>query len=72
MIAPYVQKLAQEHSNITFVKIDIDENGVGEIVQRHAIASVPTFVAYKGIKPVYTFSGADKNELEHMVAKLSE
>ena len=73
MIAPFVQQLAKDYAGtVTFVKVDIDSPQVSAIVADHTVSAVPTFVGYsKSGSIVHTFSGADKNALEHSVAMVS-
>eukprot|EP00890_Picochlorum_soloecismus_P002854 jgi/Picsp_1/356/NSC_00355-R1_thioredoxin h len=73
MIAPYVQQLAHNFPGTTFVKVDIDNGAMTELVSDHAITSVPTFVGFsKEGKVVGSFTGADKQALDSLVATLSE
>lgn len=72
MIAPVVEEMANKHPEIEFVKIDIDNSSVAKVVLDHSIASVPTFVSYKKGNPVFSFSGADKMQLQSMVQDLLE
>lgn len=67
MIAPVVQEHAKNHPEVAFVKVDIDDGALADIVSDHAVAAVPTFVGYKGVKKLGSFSGADKNELDALV-----
>lgn len=73
MIAPYVQQLAHNFPSTRFVKVDIDNGAMLELVSDHAITSVPTFVGFsKEGKVVGSFTGADKQALDSLVATLSE
>lgn len=71
MIAPLYEELAARHPDINFYKIDIDEEAVRATVLEQAVASVPTFVSYRGGKRLDHFSGADRAALQLMVDALS-
>jgi thiol-disulfide isomerase/thioredoxin len=77
-IAPVFEKLAGEHKDIKFVKIDIDE--LADSAQHAGITSVPTFQFRNGAKKLFQvilnvyivarnalhyvqFAGADESEL---------
>jgi thioredoxin-like negative regulator of GroEL len=59
---------AAEHSNISFVKVDVDKHPT--IAQENAIRAMPTFLFFKGgkmnEKPV---QGANPRALTELVAK---
>lgn len=74
MIAPIVSKLAEENAkHVRFVKIDIDNKEMAEVVLSHNVSSVPTFVGYSKTGSImHAFSGADKNKLEQTVAEIAQ
>ena len=74
MIAPIVSQLAKENAaGVRFVKIDIDNKDVANIVMNHNVSSVPTFVGYsKTGSMVHAFSGADKHKLEQTVDDIAQ
>jgi thioredoxin 1 len=72
MIAPVLEELAKKHTDLNFVKIDIDQPALHAIVSEFSVAAVPTFVSLKGDRRIATFSGADKNQLQRMVEDLSD
>jgi thioredoxin 1 len=72
MIAPVLEELAGKHTDLDFVKLDIDNHAITNIVADHSVAAVPTFVSLKGEKKVHAFSGADRNQLQKMVEDLSD
>ncbi|KYQ89998.1 thioredoxin [Tieghemostelium lacteum] len=67
-IAPVFARLAAEHKNIKFVKVDVDLCGELPIVQ--GVQGVPTFIAYKSEVVVGQFAGANQNALNDLVKKL--
>ena len=72
MIAPVLEQLAGKHTDVDFIKLDIDNHAVSTIVADYSVAAVPTFVSLKGNKKVHSFSGADRNQLQRMVEDLSD
>ncbi|XP_072314756.1 thioredoxin-like [Eucyclogobius newberryi] len=61
MIAPEFERLAEEHKDVVFLKVDVDE--AEEIAQACGIRSMPTFHFYKHGKKVFEFSGASVEKL---------
>lgn len=55
-----IEDLAGENNQTKFVKINVDESP--ELVSKYSIFSIPTFVIFKGGKPVSQFSGAPSKE----------
>jgi thioredoxin 1 len=72
MIAPFLEDLAGKHTDVDFVKIDIDNPAVSSTVSDFSVAAVPTFVSLRGDTRVHAFSGADRNQLQRMVEDLSD
>jgi thioredoxin 1 len=72
MIAPVLEDLARKHPQVDFVKLDIDNKAVENVVVSHGVAAVPTFVGYKGGNKVGAFSGADRAALTQMVERVKE
>ncbi|XP_019875278.1 thioredoxin-2 [Aethina tumida] len=62
MISPKLEELAQEYSDVVFLKVDVDENE--EIAMEYNISSMPTFVFIKNGATVLTFSGANYDKLK--------
>eukprot|EP00555_Chaetoceros_dichaeta_P002970 CAMPEP_0198248696 /NCGR_PEP_ID=MMETSP1447-20131203/427_1 /TAXON_ID=420782 /ORGANISM="Chaetoceros dichaeta, Strain CCMP1751" /LENGTH=144 /DNA_ID=CAMNT_0043933171 /DNA_START=30 /DNA_END=467 /DNA_ORIENTATION=- len=69
-IKPIYEKLSNEHTDIAFGKVDIDDNA--EAAMEFKVSSVPTFILFNGEEKFDTFAGADKNRLETQAAALSE
>ncbi|PNW83316.1 hypothetical protein CHLRE_05g248500v5 [Chlamydomonas reinhardtii] len=69
MIAPVFSSLSNKYTDVTFVKIDIDNTALGNTVNDHSITGVPTFVYYKGGRRVESFSGARADMLESLIQK---
>ncbi|XP_066298276.1 thioredoxin-like [Branchiostoma lanceolatum] len=67
MIGPVFEKLAEEHSDVIFVKVDVDAND--ETAGACGISAMPTFQCYKNGQKVEEMCGASKEKLEALVAK---
>ena len=64
-IAPYYQELSQQHPNVVFLKVDIDDNR--ETTEECQISSMPTFQFYQKGEKVDEFSGADQDQLKKLI-----
>ena len=66
MAGPVVEALAGIHTNVKFVKVNVDNNP--DIAQRYGIMSIPTMIAFKNGEQVATSLGfRPKEELEEIV-----
>ena len=55
MIAPIVEELDEEMSNVNFVKVDVDKNL--QIANQYKIVSIPTLKIFKDGKLINTLIG---------------
>ena len=63
MLSPIVEQLAEEHPEIAFGKVNVDE--ATEIAQRYQISAIPTLLLFRDGKPVDMSVGVkSKAELE--------
>lgn len=60
-MAPVIDALAGEMPDITFAKVNVDDNP--DLAQRHNILSIPTFLVFKGGQVVDQFSGLMTKEV---------
>ncbi|XP_022906157.1 thioredoxin-2-like [Onthophagus taurus] len=67
MIAPKLEELAKENSNILVLKVDVDE--CEDIAMEYNITSMPTFIFIKSKKVVQQFSGANYDKLKQMIVE---
>ncbi|MGH3764498.1 MAG: thioredoxin [Pseudonocardiaceae bacterium] len=56
MVAPVLEEIASEHSEITIAKMDIDANP--NVAREYKIMSIPTMIVFKGGEPVKQIVGA--------------
>ena len=67
MLAPIMEEIEQENTNIKVCKIDIDEES--ELASKYQIMSVPTLIAIKDGKIINTLVGVrDKQEILGMLS----
>lgn len=69
-IYPYIEEIAEKHTDITFIKVDIEE--CSEILEKYEIQSIPHFKFFKENKEIVTFSGANKQNITEAINKLLE
>ncbi|MCI5690220.1 MAG: thioredoxin [Clostridiales bacterium] len=63
MLSPVVEELAQEHPEIAFGKVNVDE--APELAQKYQISAIPTLLLFRDGKPVDMSVGVkSKKELE--------
>lgn len=62
-------ELAKEHGSSTFVKLEAE--AVPEVSEKYQIASVPTFIFFKGAEKVDRLDGAHAPELTKKVQRLA-
>jgi len=68
MIAPVFESLSDDHTEATFLKIDVDENP--SLSADAKIAAMPTFQFLKGGEKVKEIVGADAVAIEEAVVEL--
>lgn len=71
MLWPIISKVEQENAGKwTIIKLDIDQEGLAEIVENHQVSGVPTLAFYKGNQKVYQRAGfADDKAFKDLVNK---
>ena len=67
-ISPVFEKLAQENTDVSFAKVDVDETQ--EVTAKFHVSSMPTFIFSKGGVEIERFSGANSEKLTNLVAEL--
>ena len=65
VISPKVEALAKDHKHIKFIKIDVDDKSLEEVVQKFGIRSMPTFVLLHNKLVINQFSGANEETLKN-------
>ncbi|KAH9619870.1 hypothetical protein KSS87_019784 [Heliosperma pusillum] len=67
MIAPAIDAMANNFTDVHFAKIDVDH--LQDVSQEFSVQAMPTFVLLKQGKEVDRIVGAKKDELEKKIAK---
>lgn len=60
MISPVVEQLSEEHPEISFGKVNVDE--VPELAQKYQISAIPTLLLFRDGKPVDMSVGVKSKE----------
>jgi thioredoxin 1 len=69
-IAPELDELAQEFkSSVIIVKIDVDNQDMTEVMSRHKIRAMPTFIFIKNGKILDKVEGAKISDIKKKVEK---
>ena len=73
MLAPVLEKLADEMSDVTFIDIDVDDDDAEVTVSNAGVSSVPLMVFYKKGKPVEKVLGfRPEEEIVRIIEKLEK
>merc|ERR1712047_194619 len=67
MIAPKIEELSSQKSDVVFVKVDVDDNE--EAAAQYNISAMPTFIFIKNKEKVDDMMGANYEKLKEMVEK---
>lgn len=68
MIAPVLEKLSSEYTNVKIIKVDVDQSP--DIAGRYGVQSIPTLVMFKDGQPVETQVGfTGEPQLRNMLSK---
>merc|ERR1712200_8620 len=67
MIAPKIEAMSKEFTNVVFIKLDVDE--VEEAAAEYNISCMPTFLFLKNENKVAEFSGANEASIRQLVVQ---
>merc|ERR1712071_258413 len=67
MIAPKIEAMSKEFTNVVFIKVDVDE--VEGVATDYDISCMPTFLFLKKSAKVAEFSGANEASLRKLVVE---
>ncbi|XP_060081004.1 uncharacterized protein LOC132560349 [Ylistrum balloti] len=67
MIAPRIEALSNENTDVKFGKVDVDE--VEEVARKCEISAMPTFQFYKSGKKVGDVVGANEAKIKELLMK---
>jgi thioredoxin 1 len=68
MVAPVLEQIAQERSDVEIVKLNYDEEPA--VGQRYGVMGLPTMLLFRGGEPVRSFVGAKPKA--RLVAELDD
>ncbi len=71
MIAPFIEELSKKYSNVSFNKINADNNDVKLISEKCMISAFPTFCFFKKGQFIDSIKGANKKLLEDKIIEYS-
>ena len=69
-IGPIFEKLAEEYTEIVFVKVDVDE--AEEVAGKCGIQAMPTFQFFRNGKKIQEMKGADQAKLTALINELQK
>lgn len=70
MMSPVMEELSKKYTNVTFAKLNVDENP--GIAQRFGVQGIPTFIFFRGGKPAASLVGAvGKDGMDKFIQKNS-
>jgi len=67
MIAPKLEDMAQQFTDVIFLKVDVDDNE--EVASQYDISCMPTFIFIKNFEKVSEFSGANADKVKELIAQ---
>lgn len=67
MIAPQIEKMAEEFQDVVFLKVDVDDNE--DIASSFQVTCMPTFILLKNKAKIEEFSGANHEKLKELIIK---
>ncbi|CAG5115837.1 unnamed protein product [Candidula unifasciata] len=68
VIAPQLEKWAEEFDDVIFIKVDVDEND--EAAEAYAIQAMPTFLFFKGGVKIDEVVGANQDKIREKILAL--
>ena len=60
MLMPSIKELADEHTEIKFCTVNVDDNM--DLATEYRVSTIPTLIAFKDGNPVNTMIGAESKE----------
>lgn len=67
MIGPIFEQLSDQHPELEFAKVDVDE--ADDVAQACGIRAMPTFQFFKNGEKVDEMMGADRQKLADLIVK---
>uniref|UniRef100_A0A0X3NKR4 Thioredoxin n=1 Tax=Schistocephalus solidus TaxID=70667 RepID=A0A0X3NKR4_SCHSO len=70
MLAPKLEKLAEDTKNVVFLKVDVDE--CEDLAQTYEVTAMPTIIGFKDGTYVNRVVGANEDQIKELLKKLTE
>lgn len=64
-IAPFVEKMAGEHADVVFLKVDVDE--AEDCAATYGVDVMPTFIFLKNGNKIHDIKGASESKLREAI-----
>jgi thioredoxin 1 len=67
-IAPFFSSLSEEHTDVAFAKVDVDE--LRSVASKYVQSGIPCFITFESEKQVGELIGASNDKLKELVETL--
>ena len=69
-MGPIFDQLSKDdkHKNVTFIKINVDQNEMSDVCQELGVSSIPLFVFFKDGAKVDSLTGANETKLKELLS----
>lgn len=68
-VAPKLEAYAEQYPDVTFLKVDVDNDATQELSSKNGISAMPTFIAFLGGEEVGKVVGANLAKMEDLIKK---
>lgn len=72
MVAPFVESMSNQTTDVDFYKLDVDDPNVRDVVMQLQITAMPTFLAFKDGQEFNRIVGADPRKIKSVVEDLAQ
>ena len=69
LLGPRLETLAKEHTNVTFVKVDVDQ--APELSEEYQVSAMPTVLGFNSGKKVEIIVGFNNTKITELVQRLA-
>lgn len=68
-VAPKLEAYAKQYPDVTFLKVDVDNDATSELSSKNGISAMPTFIAFLNGEEVGKVVGANLGKMEELIKK---